>query len=104
MQTVQQQSEIQVENSSTGNSSRPSLRKRFMGRFRKLSEDQDDLEDSSQEATVEPKMMSEAELLHKYWKLVVSLPILKVSVLKKNEGHDSNLERGNHNMLSITIF
>ena len=82
VQTVQQQSEIQVENSSTGNSSRPSLRKRFMGRFRKLSEDQDDLEDSSQEATVEPKMMSEAELLHKYWKLVVSLPILKVSVLK----------------------
>ena len=65
-----QQSEIQVENSQ--NSTRPSLRKRFMGRFRKLSEDEDDQEMPQK---TEPKMMSEAELLHKYWKLVVSTPI-----------------------------
>ena len=64
------QSEIQVENSQ--NSSRPSLRKRFMGRFRKLSEDEDDQETPEK---TEPKMMSEAELLHKYWKLVVSTPV-----------------------------
>ena len=64
------QSEIQVENSQ--NSSRPSLRKRFMGRFRKLSEDEDDQEIPEK---TEPKMMSEAELLHKYWKLVVSTPV-----------------------------
>ena len=52
------------------NSRTQSLRQRFMGRFRKLSEENDDdgkvLEQSS-----EPKLMSDAELLHKYWKLVV---------------------------------
>ena len=36
--------------------------------FRRLSEN----EDPNEEYAVEPKILSEDELLHKYWKLVVS--------------------------------
>ena len=53
-----------------------SLRKRFFGNFRRLSENEvgeDDNSSINEENSFEPKLLSEEELLHKYWKLVVSI-------------------------------
>ena len=48
------------------------IRKRFFSRFRRLSEDTPDVDHfNEEETTIDPKMLSDEELLHKYWKLVV---------------------------------
>jgi hypothetical protein len=50
------------------------LRKRFFGNFRRLSETEagdDDNSSINEENSIEPKILSDEELLHKYWKLVV---------------------------------
>ena len=41
----------------------------FLGRFRRLSEDE--LQGNNEENSMEPKILSDEELLHKYWKHVV---------------------------------
>ena len=45
------------------------------GRFHRLSETLDggnDVNEISEEATYEPHVMSEEEIMHKYWKIAVS--------------------------------
>jgi len=64
-----------VQNSGDRNSDRKiNLRKRFFGNFRRLSENEIGEEDGSnsidEENSIEPKILSDEELLHKYWKLV----------------------------------
>ena len=52
-----------------------SLRKRFFSNFRRLSENElgeDDSSSINEENSIEPKILTDEELLHKYWKLVVS--------------------------------
>ena len=52
------------------------MRKRFFGNFQRLSETteagEDDNSSINEENSIEPKILSDEELLHKYWKLVVS--------------------------------
>jgi len=50
-----------------------SLRKRFFSNFRRLSENElgeDDSSSINEENSIEPKILTDEELLHKYWKLV----------------------------------
>ena len=67
-----------AQNVEDGNGKRKSsLRKRFFGNFQRLSETQteageDDHSSINEENSIEPKILSDEELLHKYWKLVVS--------------------------------
>ena len=59
-----------VEHQTPNNNDSGGLHNRHAGKlsFRRLSES----EDPNEEYAVEPKLLSEDELLHKYWKLVVS--------------------------------
>lgn len=66
--SVQANNQQSIEN---GTSRKTSLRKRFLGRFRRLSDEHDDDSVHSSEDSLEPKTISDEELLHKYWKLVV---------------------------------
>ena len=66
-----------AQNVEDGNGKRKSsLRKRFFGNFQRLSETteggEDDNSSINEENSIEPKILSDEELLHKYWKLVVS--------------------------------
>lgn len=58
-----------IEEHSSNGGIKNSLRKRFFGKFRRLSDEQN--EELPQEE-FEPKLLSDEELLHKYWKLVNS--------------------------------
>jgi len=64
-----------AQNVEDGNGKRKSsLRKRFFGNFQRLSETteggEDDNSSINEENSIEPKILSDEELLHKYWKLV----------------------------------
>jgi len=63
-----------VEDNDGKNKRKSSLRKRFFGSFRRLSEENEGAEDDNssinEENSIEPKILSDEELLHKYWKLV----------------------------------
>ena len=79
-----------AQNVEDGNGKRKSsLRKRFFGNFQRLSETteggEDDNSSINEENSIEPKILSDEELLHKYWKLVVSSLLIKVHIFW--EGH-----------------
>jgi hypothetical protein len=68
-------------------------RRRIFGRFRRLSESGNQEDDAEimvdNEDSIEPKILSDEELLHKYWKLVVSAAkITNESKLVQNRASD----------------
>lgn len=64
-------SSVQQQTNGNDGSIKLNLRKRFLSRFRRLSDDENESVNDSSEDSLELKTITDDELLHKYWKLVV---------------------------------